>query len=202
MTLNFRFYILHFRLRNLQLVTRNVKLSFFAFNILLLLLTSSCTSTEELRKREIAEERKTFLAFHESQFNPSDYLEEDFPDTIPTTTIDTVKEEEIPVEEMMSGFRVQVYLSQDIDSAKLFFQNVNPKLENDWVYIVFDAPLYRIRVGDFQDRVAAEEMKTNLIQLGFANAWIVPDRVRKFPPEKPLIEIPLDSLSIPDSLKH
>jgi len=191
----FRFYISHFS-------SKNWKLSSLLFNILLLFSFHSCTSTEELRKRELAEERKTFLAKYEANFNPSDYLEEDFPDTIPPTIIDTVKEEEIPVEEMMSGFRVQVYLTQDIDSAKIFFQSINPRLEKDWVYTVFDSPLYKIRVGDFQDRVAAEEMKTSLIQLGYANAWIVPDKVKKFPREKPLIEIPLDSLSLPDSVKH
>jgi hypothetical protein len=186
---------------DLKLVTRNSKLTIVVLNIFLLLIVSSCTNTEELRKREIAEERKTFLARYEAEFNPSDYPEEDFSDTIPPVKIDSVQEE-IPMEEMISGFRVQVYLSEDIDSAKTFFSLINPKLEREWVYMVYDAPLYKIRVGDFQDRVDATEMLTTLVQMGFTNAWLVPDKVRKFPPEKPLIEIPLDSIPLPDTLKH
>ncbi|MBS4028775.1 MAG: SPOR domain-containing protein [Ignavibacteriales bacterium] len=185
---NFRFYILDFRLKT-------SKLSWVILNIFLLLIVSSCTNTEELRKRELAEERKTFFAKYEAEFNPSDYPEEDYPDTIPEVKTDSVQEE-IPMEEMISGFRVQVYLSENIDSAKIFFQSINPKLETEWVYMVYDAPLYKIRVGDFQDRVGATETMNALIQMGFANAWLVPDKVRKFPPEKPFQEFysPVDTM--------
>ena len=189
---NFRFWISDFRLMDLKLVTRNSKLTIVVLNIFLLLIISSCTNTEELRVRELAEERKTFLTKYESQFNPSDYAEEDFEETVAETKQKFREERQQDTVVTSSGFRVQIYISYNIDSAMHVKEEINLKLEYDWVYLEFDAPLYKVRIGDYLTRADATEMIKNLNEMGYTNAWIVPTTVNKFPPQKPFI--PSDSL--------
>ena len=49
---------------------------------------------------------------------------------------------------------------------------------NDTIYVVFEAPLYRLQLGDFFSRKEAEEKKKNLVKNGYKNIWIVKSRIR------------------------
>ena len=184
-TNNFRFYILDFTLKN-------SKYSLIALNIFWLLIISSCTNTEELRIHELAEERISFLAKYESQFNPSDYAEENFEESVTETKQKFRENRQQDTVVTSSGFRVQIYISDNIDSAMQVKEDINLKLEYDWVYLEFDAPLYKVRIGDYLTRADATAMMKNLNEMGYTKAWIVPTTVNKFPPPKPFI--PSDSL--------
>ena len=75
------------------------------------------------------------------------------------------------------GFRLQLFetISKDIaDEERLNFQAVL----NDTVYIVFEAPLYRLQLGDYFTRKQAEKKKNNLVKNGYKNIWIVKSRIR------------------------
>jgi len=90
------------------------------------------------------------------------------------------------VAETTDGFRVQIYFTQEIDQATQLRDTVSSLLADDWVYVVYDAPYYKVRVGNFLDRPSANRMMEHLIGRGYSEAWIVPDRVVKNPPQKPL----------------
>jgi hypothetical protein len=42
---------------------------------------------------------------------------------------------------------------------------------------VFDPPVYKIRVGDFLTRVEANQRLGVISALGFADAWVVGDKI-------------------------
>jgi len=48
---------------------------------------------------------------------------------------------------------------------------------NEDVSIVFDAPVYKIRVGNCVTRNEAENIKINLVKFGYDTAWIVRSKV-------------------------
>ena len=76
----------------------------------------------------------------------------------------------------MDGFRVQVFatrFSHSADSMKAVLE----ERVNDDVFIVFDAPVYKIRVGNFVTRNKAENMKISLVKHGYDTAWIVRSKV-------------------------
>ena len=76
----------------------------------------------------------------------------------------------------MDGFRVQVFATRFSRSADSIKSVLDEKVNED-VSIVFDAPVYKIRVGNFVTRNEAENMKINLVKFGYDTAWIVRSKV-------------------------
>lgn len=48
------------------------------------------------------------------------------------------------------------------------------KLIDQKVYIIFELPNYKLRVGDFINRKEAENIQKKIVQLGYRTAWVVP----------------------------
>ena len=48
---------------------------------------------------------------------------------------------------------------------------------SDSVYVDFEAPNYKVRVGDFIDRDIAETLQQELVQMGYNSAWILRTRI-------------------------
>ena len=48
---------------------------------------------------------------------------------------------------------------------------------NDSVYVDFEAPNYKVRIGDFIDRDSAESLQQDLMQMGYNSAWILRTRI-------------------------
>ena len=42
------------------------------------------------------------------------------------------------------------------------------------IYIKFELPNYKLRVGNFDSRKKAEAYRNKVIQLGYRSAWVVP----------------------------
>jgi hypothetical protein len=51
------------------------------------------------------------------------------------------------------------------------------KIVQDSVYLLFDAPVYKVRVGDFVSRYEAGQKLPDIVELGYRDAWIVPDKI-------------------------
>ncbi len=83
----------------------------------------------------------------------------------------TSKNQEIDI-----GFRLQLFetISKDVaDEERINFQ----KNLNDTIYMVFEAPLYRLQMGDYSTRKEAEIIKSNLVKNGYKNIWIIKSRI-------------------------
>ena len=84
-----------------------------------------------------------------------------------------------------SGFRVQIYSSTSIDEANAKVAEVQGILPMEWFYVVYDAPAYEIRAGNFLKRFDADKFVRQLSDRGYRDAWVVPEKVFKNPPPRP-----------------
>jgi hypothetical protein len=86
------------------------------------------------------------------------------------------------LEETIPGFRVQVLSTTEFDTVNAIKLALSTLPENLGIYVIFDSPYYKLRVGDFHSRPDANQLLKSLFKLGYADAWIVADRVLKNPP--------------------
>ncbi len=115
------------------------------------------------------------LLYYEKQFNPALYDIKDlvFPHLLPTRS-----------EETSLGFRVQVLVTNRLDSANSVKNSLQSLLsssifQSQKVYIIYEPPNYKVRVGDFERLQDASVLRKFLIENGFKYAWIVNDRIKK-----------------------
>jgi hypothetical protein len=127
------------------------------------------------------EGEKAPLEVFESTFQPSRYDEEvevveqrlGERGAQPDERRDSVKVEE----EVLQGFRIQIFASPRIDEATLAKQAAAQLITTDSLYIVFDPPVYKVRVGDYPTRLEANRALASIVQKGYPDAWIVTDRI-------------------------
>ena len=50
---------------------------------------------------------------------------------------------------------------------------------NEQIYIIFELPNYKLRVGNFVNRKEAESFQKKIVRLGYRTAWIVPTMIEK-----------------------
>ena len=78
---------------------------------------------------------------------------------------------------IIEGYRVQVLVTRNSHSADSIRAVLSDKIDED-VYITYEVPYYKIRVGNCVDRKQAEELQLRLVDLGYASAWIIRTRVK------------------------
>ena len=92
------------------------------------------------------------------------------------------------VSNTLNGFRVQIFMeigNEAVDHANLVkkeFEELHPELP---IYLSYEQPYYRLRVGDFRNRVEAEKYLRILkpqYSLAFVTADVINPPVR-FTPE-------------------
>ena len=74
------------------------------------------------------------------------------------------------------GFRLQVFESSSAEEAKRILRKFDRALP-DSLYLVFEAPLYKIRYGNFVTKNQADATKETLAKKGYKNIWIVRSRI-------------------------
>ena len=80
------------------------------------------------------------------------------------------------VRSVSEGYRVQVLATryyERADSRAVLMKNT----VSDSVYVDFEAPNYKVRIGDFIDRNSAESLQQDLVQMGYNSAWILRARI-------------------------
>ncbi|MCX7984560.1 MAG: SPOR domain-containing protein [Bacteroidetes bacterium] len=143
----------------------------------------ACTSVYKTSKVEQGEQlRRVPLSEIEQTFDPSIYILEFTPPVQITnehrTGIIEVPTVSLPQhEEIVQGFRIQIYASSNYDEANSMKTITQGLSGSDSVYIVFDPPVYKVRVGDFVSRYDANQRLLYYVSQGYRDAWVVPDRV-------------------------
>lgn len=147
-----------------------------------LMLLSSCAPTKEVSRKPPQKP----LEEHEREFDPSDYRR---PDTVATAVVREVKPiipepEEVWVErkERVMGFRVQLHSTTSIDEAQQALSTYRSRLDSleidaGRIDMVFDAPYYKIRAGDFMVKGEADMLTDTLRAEGIPEAWVVRDNI-------------------------
>ena len=80
------------------------------------------------------------------------------------------------VQSVLEGYRVQVLATRYIERADSLAAIMKNTI-SDSVYVDFEAPNYKVRVGDFIDRDIAEALQQELVQMGYNSAWILRSRI-------------------------
>ena len=74
------------------------------------------------------------------------------------------------------GYRLQIYDAMTVTNANKILKKYKKTLP-DSLYIVFEAPFYKIRYGNYTSKKIAEAEKENLRKQGFKDIWIVKSRI-------------------------
>jgi len=78
------------------------------------------------------------------------------------------------------GYRVQVLSTDDIDEANRIRAEVYEKTTKKEVYVIFEPPFYKVKVGDFTSKSEADNLRFNLNQLGYTESKVVQETVNLF----------------------
>jgi hypothetical protein len=156
-----------------------------------LLILPGCGTTKESGSERSESGFMTDMERFEQDFRPSDYDPEIEPAFQPKDEIsetgDTEPTERIapPAQEFVQGFRVQLFSTTSIDEGNSKKTEAEGLFPGEWFYLVYDPPSYKLRAGNFQTRFDADRFARQLVERGFRNAWVVPEKVYKNPPPRP-----------------
>ena len=162
---------------------------FFPGTFLIMLIAAGCTSShpfqqEEVSKQEAPNEQKLPLSAYETTLNPVDFDQEvEIVEKIHNeekkqqAPLEIPKDSLILQEEVVQGFRIQVFSSSGVDEATLMKNVTMEKFTGDSIYVIYDAPVYKVRVGDFVNRYEANQRLPEFVEKGYRDAWIVPDQI-------------------------
>jgi hypothetical protein len=165
------------------------KKQLFAVIFLLTAFLIGCTSSkssliEEKQKNEQPKEKKLLLSEYETTLNPVDFDREieivqksQSAEQKQQKPFEIPKDSMIVQEEVVQGFRIQIFSSSNVDETTLMKNLAIEKFVGDSIYVVYDAPVYKVRVGDFVNRYEANQRLPEFIEKGYRDAWIVPDRI-------------------------
>ena len=79
-----------------------------------------------------------------------------------------------------AGYRVQICFTESLQEAQHWHNRIEAEIRQKhyMVYTIFEAPYYKVRVGDFLLQDDAYLVQTWLRNaLGYSDAWVVPSKV-------------------------
>ena len=161
---------------------RTIPLLIIAASALLLF---GCGTTKEISGEDLRHEYEVALRRFEADFQPADYaptissVREADPDTVGQLLNVLPNNRPAEPSEVVLGYRVQVFSTADFTTAKSRQTDAQLLFPGDRVYLVYEPPTYKIRVGDFLARFDAEQFQREAAERGFPNAWVVPEKIFK-----------------------
>ena len=76
------------------------------------------------------------------------------------------------------GYKIQLFSSQDFFAADSIYGRAQRSFADYAVERVYNAPYYKIRVGNFINREDAEDLLDRAIHYGYRGSWIIRTKVR------------------------
>lgn len=88
------------------------------------------------------------------------------------------------------GYRVQICAVTDEQKAREIQRDAILSFIDENIYLKYDAPYYKVRIGDFVKKEDADRLKEIAISRGFNDAWVVRTKVKvnpqkRVPPQQP-----------------
>tara|TARA_Y100001970_G_scaffold231970_1_gene288554 strand:- start:79 stop:492 length:414 start_codon:yes stop_codon:yes gene_type:complete len=108
--------------------------------------------------------------------SPSDFSDRkpDLPDIIlPNFNDESDYSSSINVDGLVKGYRVQVMISENQEDL-IEVKDSLEKLIQEKIYIQFELPNYKLRVGNFSSRKKAELYRNKIARLGYRSSWVIP----------------------------
>jgi len=89
------------------------------------------------------------------------------------TTSDSVK----TIVGTTNGFRVQVYVTDNLEEADSLKSELAERIIQKNIYIIFDPPFYKVEVGDFKSVGDAKDLNFKLTQMGYTESRVIASTV-------------------------
>lgn len=80
--------------------------------------------------------------------------------------------------EHLPGFRVQICAVSDEEKARQIQREAILQFMNDEVYLIYNNPYYKVRVGNCTTRYDADNLQQLAVEKGFKDAWVVRTKVK------------------------
>jgi hypothetical protein len=136
--------------------------------IIVNLLFSQVNQNEYIDPKDVREEIK---GLNYIELNSND-------DSISSFVFDSTKNIESENNEKINGYRVQLISTERINKAEKIRDEAYD-IFDQYIYIVFQTPYYKVRVGDFVDFKDCRQVEKIAKENGFPNAWTVRSLVYK-----------------------
>lgn len=94
-----------------------------------------------------------------------------------TETVKTADPENRRITGTSHGFRVELLTTDDLDEANQLRSDIYFRTSHRDVYVIFEPPFYRVKIGDYTERNIAEDVSFKMKQLGYQNARVVSDEI-------------------------
>lgn len=78
------------------------------------------------------------------------------------------------------GYRVLVTSTDNLDDANQIKSEIINSVSDNEVYIDFEPPFYKVKVGDFKNQKYAENLRFKLNQLGYTEAKVTKETINIF----------------------
>lgn len=89
----------------------------------------------------------------------------------------TLSNPESQKSEIVPGFRVQICALSDEGRAKEIQREALLKFINEEVYLIYDSPYYKVRIGNCPTRYDADRLQQLAVEKGFDDAWVVRTKI-------------------------
>ncbi|MBU0520211.1 SPOR domain-containing protein [bacterium] len=76
----------------------------------------------------------------------------------------------------VAGYRVQLYVTRDEFEARAVEEEALLTFDGS-VYLIFDSPNYKIRIGDCTTRKSANELRDKAQKAGYRDAWVIQSKI-------------------------
>ncbi len=80
----------------------------------------------------------------------------------------------------VDGYRVLVVATDNMGAANSVRADILTKIKHKEVYISFEPPFYKVKIGDFTDITESNNLKFRLNQLGYTEARVIQETVNIF----------------------
>ncbi|MBA7521656.1 hypothetical protein ES705_13767 [subsurface metagenome] len=152
------------------------------FLLFIMFLYLGCAGTREPVKEEPVEETKPQYdeSFDPLSLDDDDIIIADASVTKHENENQTAIIEEKIIPKEINGFRVQILATKNIETASLFKQEATERfgsLEHE-TYLIYEVPLYKIRIGDCKERSEAEDLRDLAKQYRYREAFIVKCKIK------------------------
>lgn len=153
----------------------------YALMILVLIYLFGCSSSKSVTKQDSYSDDKYDESFDPMTLDDDDIKFPSIKTNVNTNNTDNTntKINTQDIQKEVNGFRVQIIATQNLEKATLLEEEAKSKFSMNGhnTYLIFEAPLYKLRIGDFTSRDQADELKTQALKYGYREAFIVRTKV-------------------------
>jgi hypothetical protein len=159
-----------------------MRCEFLAVFLVLLALAAGCTPAppmQEDEKDRLAQAEKDFDPLAQDREKPI-VIQEASPEAQALETPQEDQQVAPPADislgparpGLIQGYRVQIFLSDDLREAARVMAEARESFQEE-VYLEYDAPYYKVRVGDCRTEGEGQQLLEVAHRLGYRDAWLM-----------------------------